>query len=77
MTTKTKEMPQKISKDVFKKTILEDYRLAVEVRESGSQGRRDVLSGKGSFGIFGDGKELPQIILSKVFRNGDFRVRIL
>ena len=35
MTTKTKEMPQKISKDVFKKTILEDYRLAVEVRESG------------------------------------------
>lgn len=73
MTTKTKEMPQKISKDVFKKTILEDYRLAVEVRESGAQGRRDVLSGKGSFGIFGDGKELAQIALSKVFRNGDFR----
>tara|TARA_B100000674_G_scaffold301251_1_gene250099 strand:- start:6284 stop:8707 length:2424 start_codon:yes stop_codon:yes gene_type:complete len=73
MTTKTKEMPQKISKDIFKKTILEDYRLAVEVRESGAQGRRDVLSGKGSFGIFGDGKELAQIALSKVFKNGDFR----
>ncbi len=73
MTTKTKETPQKISKDKFKENILQDYRLAVEVRESGAQGRRDVLSGKGSFGIFGDGKELAQIALSKVFKNGDFR----
>jgi len=64
---------KKISKDQFKDTILSDYRLAAEVRESGTQGRRDVLSGKGSFGIFGDGKELAQIALSKVFRNGDFR----
>ena len=55
MTTKVKEIPQKMSKDKFKETILADYRLAAEVRESGSQGRRDVLSGKGSFGIFGDG----------------------
>ena len=73
MTTKVKEVPQKMSKDKFKETILTDYRLAAEVRESGSQGRRDVLSGKGSFGIFGDGKELAQIALAKVFRNGDFR----
>ena len=73
MTTKVKEVPQKMSKDKFKETILADYRLAAEVRESGSQGRRDVLSGKGSFGIFGDGKELAQIALAKVFRNGDFR----
>ena len=43
MTTKTKETPQKISKDKFKENILQDYRLAVEVRESGAQGRRDVL----------------------------------
>ena len=63
----------KISKDQFKDSIISDYRLVCEVRESGSQGRRDVLSGKGSFGIFGDGKELAQIALSKVFRNGDFR----
>ncbi|MDG1349023.1 MAG: hypothetical protein P8P67_04890, partial [Flavobacteriales bacterium] len=63
----------KISKNDFKKTILADYRLAAEVRESGSQGRRDVLSGKGTFGIFGDGKELAQIALAKVFRHGDFR----
>ena len=70
MTTKAKD---KISKNDFKKTILADYRLAAEVRECGSQGRRDVLSGKGTFGIFGDGKELAQIALAKVFRNGDFR----
>ena len=44
---------KKISKDKFKQVILSDYRLVSEVRESGAQGRRDVLSGKGSFGIFG------------------------
>ena len=57
----------------FKNTILSDYRLVNESREASLRGRRDVLSGKGSFGIFGDGKELAQIALSKVFRNGDFR----
>ncbi len=64
---------KKISKDQFKDSIIADYRLVCEVRESGAQGRRDVLSGKGSFGIFGDGKEVAQIALAKVFRNGDFR----
>ena len=64
---------KKISKDQFKDSIMSDYRMVCEVRESGAQGRRDVLSGKGSFGIFGDGKELAQIALAKVFRNGDFR----
>tara|TARA_B100001758_G_scaffold247581_1_gene266037 strand:- start:13678 stop:16101 length:2424 start_codon:yes stop_codon:yes gene_type:complete len=73
MSAKLSKTKNKISKDQFKSTILSDYRLAFEVRESGNQGRRDVLSGKGSFGIFGDGKELAQIALSKVFRNGDFR----
>jgi len=73
MNTKVKVVNKKISKDDFKATILSDYRLAAEVRESGAQGRRDVLSGKGSFGIFGDGKELAQIALAKVFRHGDFR----
>ena len=63
----------KISKNKFKETVLSDYRLVSEVRESGVQGRRDVLSGKGSFGIFGDGKELAQIALAKVFKDGDFR----
>jgi pyruvate/2-oxoglutarate/acetoin dehydrogenase E1 component/TPP-dependent pyruvate/acetoin dehydrogenase alpha subunit len=63
----------KISKSDFKQMILDDYRLVSEVRESGALGRRDVLSGKGTFGIFGDGKELAQIALAKVFRKGDFR----
>ena len=73
MGTTSNKSKNKISKDQFKETILSDYKLASEVRESGVQGRRDVLSGKGSFGIFGDGKELAQIALSKVFKNGDFR----
>ena len=73
MTAKTKESSKKITNHKFKEIVLADYKLAVEVRESSAQGRRDVLSGKGSFGIFGDGKELAQIALSKVFKNGDFR----
>ncbi|MBC8267069.1 MAG: transketolase [Flavobacteriales bacterium] len=72
MSTKEKTK-KKITINDFKNTILSDYRLAAEVRESGAQGRRDVLSGKGTFGIFGDGKELAQIALAKVFRHGDFR----
>jgi len=63
----------KITINDFKSTVLADYRLIAEVRESGAQGRRDVLSGKGTFGIFGDGKELAQVALAKVFRKGDFR----
>ena len=68
-----KTLSKKISKNKFQQIILDDYKLILEVRECGTQGRRDVLSGKGSFGIFGDGKELAQIALSKVFRDGDFR----
>ena len=64
MGTTSNKSKNKISKDQFKETILSDYKLASEVRESGAQGRRDVLSGKGSFGIFGDGKELAQIAFS-------------
>ena len=73
MSKTVSKLKNKISKDQFKDAIISDYKLACEVRESGSQGRRDVLSGKGSFGIFGDGKELAQIALAKVFKNGDFR----
>ncbi|MDX1614102.1 MAG: thiamine pyrophosphate-dependent enzyme [Candidatus Promineifilaceae bacterium] len=53
--------------------ILADYRLAWMSRQASLIGRREVLSGKAKFGIFGDGKELPQIALAKVFRPGDFR----
>ena len=62
-----------ITKSEFRNIILSDYRIINECRQASLLGRRDVLSGKGSFGIFGDGKELAQIALSKVFKNGDFR----
>ena len=55
------------------KEILADYRLAVESREASVIGRKEVFMGKAKFGIFGDGKEIAQIAMSKVFREGDFR----
>ena len=58
---------------LYKSDILKDYKLAVESREASVLGRRQVLSGKAKFGIFGDGKELPQLALAKVFQKGDFR----
>jgi len=57
----------------FRQEILSDYRLACLSREASILGRKEVLTGKAKFGIFGDGKELAQIALSKQFRNGDFR----
>jgi 2-oxoisovalerate dehydrogenase E1 component len=62
-----------LSFEQFKKEILRDYRLACISREASLLGRREVLTGKAKFGIFGDGKELPNIAMSKVFRKGDFR----
>jgi 2-oxoisovalerate dehydrogenase E1 component len=55
------------------KEILADYRLACESREASVIGRKEVFMGKAKFGIFGDGKEVAQIAMAKVFRNGDFR----
>lgn len=55
------------------KEILADYRLAVESREASLIGRKEVFMGKAKFGIFGDGKEVAQIAMAKVFRAGDFR----
>ena len=59
--------------NTFKDQILADYRLACESRETSLLGRKEVLTGKAKFGIFGDGKELAQIALAKQFQNGDFR----
>lgn len=53
--------------------ILKDYKLARTSREMSLLGRKEVLTGKAKFGIFGDGKELPQIVMAKFFKNGDFR----
>ncbi|MFM8962385.1 MAG: hypothetical protein ACKOGD_00915, partial [Sphingomonadales bacterium] len=57
----------------FKQQVLQDYQLACESREASLLGRKEVLTGKAKFGIFGDGKELAQIALAKQFQNGDFR----
>jgi len=62
-----------LTKDNFKKIVLEDYKLANISRETSLLGRREVLTGKAKFGIFGDGKEIPQLAMAKFFENGDFR----
>lgn len=64
---------KKISFDSFVEEVLRDYKLACLSREASLMGRKEVLTGKAKFGIFGDGKELAQIALSKTFENGDFR----
>src|SRR5512136_2489829 len=53
--------------------IIKDYRLAFRSRQASYIGHREVLSGKAKFGIFGDGKELPQLAMARVFKKGDFR----
>lgn len=57
----------------YKAVILEDYRIAFQSRLTSLLGRKEVLTGKAKFGIFGDGKELPQIAMAKAFKKGDFR----
>lgn len=57
----------------FKIEVLNDYKIAITSRECSLLGRREVLTGKAKFGIFGDGKEVPQLAMAKAFRNGDFR----
>ena len=64
---------QEISFEEFQKQVLEDYKIAVTSRECSLLGRREVLTGKAKFGIFGDGKEIPQIAWAKAFKNGDWR----
>lgn len=63
----------RLSFEELKEEVLKDYELAVASREASLIGRREVLTGKAKFGIFGDGKELPQIALSKCFQPGDIR----
>ena len=66
-------LTKSISFNEFKKEILNDYKTIIISRETSLLGRKEVLSGKAKFGIFGDGKELPQIAMAKVFEKGDFR----
>ena len=59
--------------EVFIQEVISDYKLACESREASLLGRKEVLTGKAKFGIFGDGKEVAQIAMAKQFKNGDFR----
>ena len=73
MRIREKEEDHKINFTAFKKQVLEDYKIAVLSRQCSYLGRREVFSGKGKFGIFGDGKELPQLAMNHFFKKGDFR----
>ncbi len=68
-----KELETSVDFETFKSEVLSDFRLACVSREASLLGRREVLTGKAKFGIFGDGKELAQIALAKQFQLGDFR----
>ena len=67
------ETNNKLTFEDFKKEVLSDYKIAVTSRECSYLGRREVLTGKAKFGIFGDGKEVPQLAWAKAFKNGDWR----
>ena len=73
MSEKTVIDTQNLTYDEFKKEILRDYKIGVVSRECSILGRREVLTGKAKFGIFGDGKEVPQLAMAKSFQNGDWR----
>src|SRR3954464_1894433 len=62
-----------LSFDEFRKIVLEDFKLANESRQASLIGRKEVLTGKAKFGIFGDGKEVAQLAMAKQFQAGDFR----
>jgi len=64
---------KKITLEQFKDEVLRDYRVVMSSREMSLMGRKEVLTGKAKFGIFGDGKELAQVALAKAFKQGDWR----
>ena len=70
---KPTEDNQVLTFEDFKIEVLQDYTIATTSRECSLLGRREVLTGKAKFGIFGDGKEIPQLAMAKAFKNGDFR----
>lgn len=62
-----------INRDEFAAEVLQDYRIAVESRQASLLGRKEVLTGKAKFGIFGDGKEVAQLAMARAFEKGDWR----
>lgn len=63
----------KFNAEEFKASVINDYVIAYRSRQASLLGRKEVLTGKAKFGIFGDGKELPQLAMAKAFKDGDFR----
>ncbi len=66
-------LQEQLSFDHFRYEVLKDYRVCCESRETSLVGRKEVLTGKAKFGIFGDGKEVAQVAVAKFFKPGDFR----
>ncbi|MEY3946166.1 MAG: hypothetical protein RJB03_872 [Bacteroidota bacterium] len=66
------EQAEALSYEAFKNAVIADYTLAHQSRQASLLGRKEVLTGKAKFGIFGDGKEVPQVAMAKFFRPGDF-----
>ena len=64
---------EKLSFESFRNEVLQDYRWVCISRETSLLGRKEVLTGKAKFGIFGDGKEVAQVAMAKFFQPGDFR----
>jgi pyruvate/2-oxoglutarate/acetoin dehydrogenase E1 component/TPP-dependent pyruvate/acetoin dehydrogenase alpha subunit len=73
MSNEVQKIKEGLSFEEFKTIVLNDFRLINESRQASLLGRKEVLTGKAKFGIFGDGKELAQVAMSKVFKEGDFR----
>lgn len=73
MENKDIAIQEKLSFDLFRNEVLKDYRVCCESREASLLGRKEVLTGKAKFGIFGDGKEVAQVAMAKFFKPGDFR----
>lgn len=73
MINKVVESSKKLSFHEFKNEVINDYKVAVLSRECSLLGRREVLTGKAKFGIFGGGKEVPQLAMAKAFKKGDWR----
>lgn len=66
-------MPEKLSFESFRNQVHTDYSIACISRETSLLGRKEVLTGKAKFGIFGDGKEVAQVAMARFFKKGDFR----
>jgi TPP-dependent pyruvate/acetoin dehydrogenase alpha subunit len=71
MKLQTEQQP--LNYDEFRKLVLSDYRIGWESRHASLIGRKEVLTGKAKFGIFGDGKEVAQLAMARAFKPGDFR----